>query len=90
MLIDTAEALLARRPDIKFLFFGSGILLDDMRKRVVEAGLESAIKLPGLTRDAWAATAAMDAFLLTSRIEGLPNVLHRCRMPRSARPWTRR
>lgn len=75
LLVATAEALLARRPDVKFLFFGSGVLLDDMRRRVAEAGLGDSIKLPGLTRDAWGAIAAMDVFLLTSRIEGLPNVL---------------
>ncbi|MGI3904001.1 MAG: glycosyltransferase [Janthinobacterium lividum] len=75
LMVETARALLARRPGTKFVFFGQGVLLEDMRKVVAEAGLEDAIKLPGLTRDAWAAIATMDAFLLTSRIEGLPNVL---------------
>ncbi len=75
LMIDTAKALLARRPGTKFLFFGQGLLLEDTRRSVAAAGLDDVIKLPGLTRDAWAAVAAMDAFLLTSRIEGLPNVL---------------
>ena len=75
LMIETAKALLARRPGTKFVFFGEGILLEDTRRLVDAAGLEESIKLPGLTRDAWDALAAMDAFLLTSRIEGLPNVL---------------
>ena len=75
LMISTAKALLARRPGTKFLFFGQGLLLEEARRSVAAAGLDDTIKLPGLTRDAWAAIAAMDAFLLTSRIEGLPNVL---------------
>ncbi len=75
LMVDTAKALLARRPSTKFLFFGEGVLLEDTRRRVAEAGLDEVVKLPGLTRDAWGAIAAMDAFLLVSRIEGLPNVL---------------
>ena len=75
LMIETARALLTRRPGTKFVFFGQGVLLEDVRRLVAAAGLEDVIKLPGLTRDAWGAIAAMDAFLLTSRIEGLPNVL---------------
>ena len=31
--------------------------------------------MPGITRDAWASFSAFDIFILTSRMEGLPNVL---------------
>ncbi len=75
LMVETARALLARRPGTKFVFFGQGVLLEDTSRRVAAAGLEDAVKLPGLTHDAWGAIAAMDVFLLTSRIEGLPNVL---------------
>ena len=75
LMVETARSLLARRPGTKFVFFGQGVLLEDIRRRVTAAGLDDIVKLPGLTRDAWGAIAAMDAFLLTSRIEGLPNVL---------------
>ena len=40
-----------------------------------QAGLSDKILLPGHTNDAWTALAAMDLFVLTSRIEGLPNVV---------------
>ncbi len=75
LLVGMAQVLLARRPGTKFLFFGQGVLLDEMRTKVADAGLSDTIQLPGLTRDAWASLAAMDVFVLTSRIEGLPNVL---------------
>ncbi len=75
LLIDMARTLLVRAPSAKFLFFGHGVLLDDMRAEVAGAGLSDSILLPGLTRDVWGSLAAMDVFVLTSRIEGLPNVL---------------
>ena len=37
--------------------------------------LSTKIRLPGLTDDVWTALSAMDIFVLTSRMEGLPNVL---------------
>jgi len=44
--------------------------------RIVEGeGLSGRIHLPGVTKDAWASLTAMDIFLLTSRVEGLPNGL---------------
>ena len=38
-------------------------------------GLKNKILLPGYTKDAWKSLGAMDIFMLTSRMEGLPNVL---------------
>ena len=38
-------------------------------------GLKDKILLPGYTKDAWKSLGAMDIFMLTSRMEGLPNVL---------------
>src|SRR5207248_7969072 len=34
-----------------------------------------AVKLPGRTLDAWGSLSALDIFVLTSRVEGLPNVM---------------
>jgi glycosyltransferase involved in cell wall biosynthesis len=75
LLIDTARRLLDRRPDLRFVFFGEGPMLKDMHDCVHKCGLSETIRLPGYTRDAWRSLAAMDLFVLTSRMEGLPNVV---------------
>jgi glycosyltransferase involved in cell wall biosynthesis len=75
LLIDTASALSARFPEARFLFLGEGPMLEAMRALVRERGMEERVLLPGLTSDVWGSLAAMDLFLLTSRMEGLPNVL---------------
>jgi glycosyltransferase involved in cell wall biosynthesis len=75
LLIDMAATMMSRDPDLRFLFFGGGVLLDEMRAYVDRIGLGHAVRLPGLTNEAWDALAAMDVFALTSRMEGLPNVL---------------
>jgi glycosyltransferase involved in cell wall biosynthesis len=50
-------------------------MYDEIKHRVASLGLIEKIRLPGVTTDVWAALAAMDVFALTSRMEGLPNVL---------------
>jgi glycosyltransferase involved in cell wall biosynthesis len=50
-------------------------MLEPAREFVDAHNLTDVIKLPGLTRDSWTSLSAMDIFVLTSRIEGLPNVL---------------
>jgi glycosyltransferase involved in cell wall biosynthesis len=75
LLVDMAAAMLARDPGLRFMFFGGGVLLEATRAYVEQLGLGHAILLPGLTSAAWDALSAMDLFALTSRMEGLPNVL---------------
>lgn len=57
------------------LCYGAGPMHTDLKARVEKAGLGDRIRLPGLTIDAWEALRSFDVFLLTSRQEGLPNVL---------------
>jgi glycosyltransferase involved in cell wall biosynthesis len=73
--IDVARILNASDPRIRFLVFGDGPLRREMRAYVKSCGLADILLLPGMTADAWGALAAMDVFVLTSRMEGLPNVL---------------
>ena len=54
---------------------GDGPLWEEARRRTQACGLGDRIVMPGNQKDAAAAIAAMDLFLLTSRLEGLPNVL---------------
>jgi glycosyltransferase involved in cell wall biosynthesis len=55
--------------------FGDGHMRPDLLRIVEGEGLSGRIHLPGVTKDAWASLTAMDIFLLTSRVEGLPNGL---------------
>lgn len=75
LLIDMAAEMHARAPNTRFLFFGGGVMLDAMRAYVVSRNLADVVHLPGLAERSWDALAAMDLFALTSRMEGLPNVL---------------
>jgi glycosyltransferase involved in cell wall biosynthesis len=73
--IQAAERVVRQVPQVRCVIFGSGVLHDDIRRTVLNLGLGDRILLPGITRDAWASLACMDVFMLTSRMEGLPNVL---------------
>jgi glycosyltransferase involved in cell wall biosynthesis len=75
LLIDVARILHRSDPRLRFLVFGDGPMLQHMRTYAASCGLSDVLKLPGLTTNAWVALAAMDVFVLTSRMEGLPNVL---------------
>jgi glycosyltransferase involved in cell wall biosynthesis len=58
-----------------FLMVGDGPLRQEVRHQAQRLGIDSSLLLPGHQKDSMAAMAAMDVFLLTSRLEGLPNVL---------------
>lgn len=72
--IEIARLVAQKIPNAHFLIVGNG----SMRDRVETVGQEALpgkIHFPGHERNAALAMASMDIFLLTSRIEGLPNVL---------------
>jgi glycosyltransferase involved in cell wall biosynthesis len=73
--LDTAAAILELRPDVRFLIVGYGVLESEMRKRIESLGLSERIVLAGPIADTGLAYAAMDVVLLTSAVEGLPNVM---------------
>jgi len=75
LAIDMAIQIHRRRPEIRFVFCGGGVDLEEMRAYVAAQGLEEIIRLPGLVMENWDALSAMDCFVLASRMEGLPNVL---------------
>lgn len=75
LAVDLARLVYSKRPETRFLFFGAGPQHQGFCDEVLRAGLEHIIIMPGLTQEAWAALSAMDVFVLTSRVEGLANVL---------------
>lgn len=58
-----------------FLVVGDGPLRRDLELLSAELGLTERLLFTGKRQDVAALMAVMDAFLLTSRVEGLPNVL---------------
>jgi glycosyltransferase involved in cell wall biosynthesis len=73
--MEMARELHQDHPHVRFLLFGHGPMLESCRAFATANGLGEAVTFAGLTSDAWAALAAMDIFVLTSRLEGLPNVI---------------
>jgi glycosyltransferase involved in cell wall biosynthesis len=73
--LEMAVLLHRAYPDLRFVIFGDGDLLADCRALVETAGLSDVVSLPGETTEVWDALSAIDIFVLTSRVEGLPNVM---------------
>lgn len=72
--IEIARKVAQKVPETHFLMVGNG----PMREQIEEVGntvLPEKIHFPGQEQNAFLAMASMDIFMLTSRIEGLPNVL---------------
>lgn len=75
LLVDAAAIMHGRDANCRFVFYGTGALLETVRAKVRAAGLTDVVLLPGVTDAAWEALSAMDLFMLASRMEGLPNVM---------------
>jgi glycosyltransferase involved in cell wall biosynthesis len=60
---------------VHFIMAGYGELLESCKARAQAMGLEGRIAFSGATEEAGLVYALFDVFLLTSRVEGLPNVL---------------
>lgn len=75
LFVETAILLAGRLPQARFIAFGEGPERAPLLERVARLGLDGIILLPGLTTSPWPDLAGMDVFMLTSRMEGLSNVL---------------
>lgn len=73
--LEIAAAVRRQIPEALFLVVGDGPLRGEMEDRAAREDLRGAVFMVGHEMEAFAAIAAMDMFLLTSRAEGLPNVL---------------
>lgn len=72
--LEIAAAVAARRPDARFLLVGDGDI-EAVRAQAQDLGIAERLILTGRRRDVAVALKAMSCFLLTSRVEGFPNVL---------------
>jgi len=71
--IESALLVAARHPDVHFVLLGAGDQESAMRALTVASPLEGRIHFAGTHRNVGAWLNMMNIFLLTSRIEGIPN-----------------
>lgn len=70
------EALaLCRNPCLHLTLLGEGPLLADLRRLTAEKGLTGQVRFVGFHKNPYAFFAQADAFVLSSRFEGFPNVV---------------
>jgi glycosyltransferase involved in cell wall biosynthesis len=74
-MVAAFAAALRERPDALLLIAGDGMLEPAIRSDVHQRGLDASIRFLGLRSDVPALMQAADAFVMTSRWEGLPMVL---------------
>lgn len=70
-----AFLLVRKNCDVKLLILGEGELRDDLMQFVKTYGLEQVVNLHGFVNNPFAYISKADAFVLSSKYEGLSNVL---------------
>lgn len=70
-----AERVAAAVPDVDFVIAGTGSLRSDLEAQADRLGLGGRVRFLGLRHDVPALLAGVDVLALTSRWEGLPNVV---------------
>ena len=78
--VRTAAQIAARRSDVAFVMVGGGPLLEQAKELAARLGVGDRLVFAGVTSDPSEVLELMDVFLLTSRLEGLPNALIEAQM----------
>lgn len=73
--VEAAAAVARQAPRVHFIVFGDGPMRADMAERAQRLGIGDRLHLPGPEDNMGSCYKAMDVVMLTSRHEGLPNVL---------------
>jgi glycosyltransferase involved in cell wall biosynthesis len=73
--LKVASKVVEAAPQVRFIMAGYGELLAPCTARAKALGLDRHIVFPGAIDDVGVIYALLDVFLLTSMVEGLPNVL---------------
>ncbi|MBZ5523434.1 MAG: glycosyltransferase [Acidobacteriia bacterium] len=75
VLLDAMPAVLERFPKAQLTILGEGPLRADLMKQAQELGLNEVVTFPGFQPNPWVYLKHADLFVLSSRYEGLPNVI---------------
>ena len=73
--VEAAAEVARRLPEAHFIVYGDGPMRPDMLTLATQLGIAGRLHLPGPEDDIASCYKAMDVVMLTSRHEGLPNVL---------------
>lgn len=73
--IETAALVSRARPDCHFVIFGTGPMRDDVIAVAKREGFADRLHCPGTIENAFLGLSLFDVFLLTSQVEGTPNVV---------------
>lgn len=74
-LIQVFSTLAAEFPEWDLYIWGDGPLRATLNQQISQAGLDKRVILAGRTEQPWLALSHSDAFVLSSAVEGFPNVL---------------
>ena len=72
---DLIEAMASVRADARLIIFGEGPLRGELEARIARLGLGERVRLPGFTDNLMKSFVRAEVFVLSSTVEGLPNVL---------------
>jgi glycosyltransferase involved in cell wall biosynthesis len=75
MFLRAVALVREQRQDLQAVIVGDGALRQDLERRAQELGLGDHVHFLGERTDSRRIIAGLDVFVLTSRIEGFPNVL---------------
>lgn len=75
ILISAFYKIHMSNPDLKLVIIGEGYCRLDLEKQVNELGLAEDVLLPGFTKDVYRYFKYAEMCIVSSRIEGFPNVL---------------
>jgi glycosyltransferase involved in cell wall biosynthesis len=75
ILVDAARRACRRDPSLGFLLFGEGALRQYLEQRIIASGLVGRFVLAGFSEELDALMPSVDALVLPSFTEGLPNVV---------------
>jgi glycosyltransferase involved in cell wall biosynthesis len=74
-LIEAASILKKKRNDLIFVVSGEGKLEMELKKQAIDAGLEESFIFTGFSADIFPALKGCNLFVLSSILEGMPNVV---------------
>ncbi len=75
ILIDAFASISEKIPEHKLIIFGEGELRKELEEKIASLGLEKRIFLPGTDPKSVKVVNRADVFVLSSDLEGMPNVL---------------
>lgn len=75
ILIDAFASIADKIPEHRMVIFGEGELRTELEEKIASLSLEERISLPGTDSQAVKVVNRADVFVLSSDLEGMPNVL---------------